>query len=100
MDVKGLKLISGEEIIGEVRIEENSDYVVIKNPLSFQVSQQGMGFGPWLNFASKVQNEKGLKIDMCDILTIYDLADNLINEYKQRFGGVVVAPSSTLELLK
>lgn len=95
MAVKCLKLVSQEEIIVEVT-NETGEFVQFKNPLMLMLVGEGqLGLFPWLPLADK--SEFTLKTDK--ILIDYVPKIELINTYKQRTGGIVMAGANTLNQL-
>ena len=46
MEVKLLRVITGEEIVAEI-VEENAAEVTLKNALVVIPTQQSVGFAPW-----------------------------------------------------
>jgi hypothetical protein len=92
-DIRLLKLITGEEIAGEV-VNDTDDVLVLKNTVAIvlQPTKDGVtyGFVPWGNLTKedkKISREK----------TIYDASasDELRNGYNSMFGGIVT-PSKQL----
>ena len=63
MDVRVLKLVTGEEIVGEF-VSETKTSITVKNTLSLiiQPSQQGVGYAfvPWCPMA---QGDKTIKLE-------------------------------------
>jgi len=94
MTVKILKLITGEEIIGEVEVE-NEQFIELKNPLSIMLrpSQDGFTFGfvPWCNLM-----EGNKKIHLDKVVTVGDASDDVKNAYNSMFGGIVTPPKQLI----
>jgi len=94
MAVKILKLITGEEVIGEVESESNK-FVELKNPLSIMLrpSQEGFTFGfvPWCNL---MDGNKQIPLDK--VVVMGDASDDVKNAYNSMFGGIVTPPKQLL----
>ena len=52
IDVKLIRIITGEEIIAEV-LEETASYIKVQNGLVVLPSAQSVGFAPWATVISK-----------------------------------------------
>lgn len=94
MTVKCLKLISGEEIIGEV-VTGNKG-VTIDNPMALVATQEGLAVIPWLPLAN---DGKNIGIEHSSIMLSYVPKVELVNHYKQRTGGIVTAGPGVLNQL-
>ena len=94
MAVKILKLITGEEVIGEVVAEEKK-FIELKNPLSIMLrpSQEGFTFGfvPWCNL---MDGNKQIPLDK--VVVMGDASDDVKNAYNSMFGGIVTPPKQLL----
>lgn len=94
MAVKILKLITGEEIVGEIVVTDENN-TVLKNPLSIVLrpSQDGFTFGfvPWCNL---MEGDKTIPNDK--VLTSGDAADDVKNAYNSMFGGIVTPPKQLI----
>ena len=90
--IKVLKLISGEDIIGEVEIE-GTEVISIYKPLRIVISQQGLGLMPW----AMVAKTETFVINQDHITTVYTPATEVANGYRQQITGIVTAPASALQ---
>lgn len=92
--MKALKLASGEELVAEI-VEQNDDYLVIKNPVGcvMQRSDKGpvLGFIPWMQAA-----EGNLPIKNSCVVIIAEVAQEVKNGYNQIFGSGIVVPPQQL----
>ena len=96
MNIKLIRLQTGEDLMGDVLINENGD-VVIENPCMVYVRPNSTGTGAsigltrWMPYA----DTKKFKIDNKWIVVLTDPEADLKNEYNKAFGsGIVVAPAS------
>lgn len=89
------KIVSGEEIIGEVSLVDDS-YYSFENPavVMLQRTEQGVGVAlmPYMPYCDgKVSFYKNC------IVAVGEPSQNMINEYNRLFGsGIQVAPASAL----
>jgi hypothetical protein len=96
MNIKILKLITGEEVLGEV-VEGGLDTnnITLKNTVALviQPSQQGlqMGFLPWGNMV-----EGNITLSYSNIIYIGDPKDDLRTNYSSMFGGIVTPPKQLI----
>ena len=87
MNVKIVKFISGEELIGEWDEETN----VIKNPVvMIPVSKEQIAFQPWLPYAE----DKDYKLKDSSINIVATPSATLLNEYNRVFGSGIVVPDN------
>ena len=56
IDVKLIRIVTGEEIIAEV-LSETDDTITVQNGLVVLPSAQGVGFAPWATVISKEEPE-------------------------------------------
>jgi len=96
--IKVFKLISGEELIGEV-FNSYDTHVVLKSPATIlmQQTQQGVGLGlmPYMPYA-----EGDIDIMKNAIASEATPSTKMVNEYNRLFGsGIEIAPASALASL-
>jgi len=92
LNIKIIKLITGEDIVAEV-LSENDNEVIIKNPVRLLIIPNKaepkfptVGFGPFMEF-STVQ-EFTFKRDHVILMTTP--VSDFVNQYNTIFGGIVV----------
>jgi hypothetical protein len=97
INVKLVKMISGEELIAEVLSDQES-YITIKNPVRVVVvptktnpQTPTVGFAPWAEFSE----EKEFTIHKAHVIVTMKPVQEFINQYSGMFGGLVT-PSSKL----
>lgn len=98
-NVKILKLITGEELLGEIipRVGgSNPNDVTIKNPVRIVVMPNkldpktpNVGFAPWAEFGE----DKTFTLDKSHIIVIINPIKEFINQYNSMFGGIVLNPN-------
>ena len=86
MNVKIVKMISGEEIIGEWDDKTG----IIKNPVvMIPVDKNKIAFQPWLPYAE----DKEYKFKEEQIHVIANPSATIVNEYNRMFGSGIVVPT-------
>jgi hypothetical protein len=95
-NVKILRLVTGEELLGEVLDLNNT--IQIKNPVRIVVMPNkidpktpNVGFAPWADFS----DDKTVTLDKSHIIAIMSPIKEFVNQYNSMFGGLVV-PTSNL----
>ena len=95
MNVKLIRMWSGEDVIADL-IEENDDSVVISNPIVAIPAGNGqMGFAPWSPLLK--DKDETLEVTRMYIVYIADTQDQIEEQYNQMF-SVIQAPSKKLVL--
>ena len=98
MDVKVIKLVSGEEVIAElVNSSENAfnhleDTFEFKNPLVIGVTERGIATMP----LSVVADIKQVTLKKQHIIFIASPEEEILNAYKGQFGGILTPRSLEL----
>ena len=97
MTVKAVKLISGEELVGEV-VHEEADHIVLQNPLAIMIQRAqdgnlGIGFVPFAPYLGKGVNFE-FKLDK--LLFVKEVDDQMKNQYNSIFGGIVTPPKQLI----
>ena len=88
MNVKIVKLINGEELIGEY----DEKTTTIKNPVvMIPVNQEKIAFQPWVPYSE----DKEFKLKESMILVIADPSNLITNEFNRVYGSGIVVPSDT-----
>jgi hypothetical protein len=91
MNIKLLKLSTGEDVICEYKEEE--DKAILENPIIITIvpSEEGIGIGmalPWMIASGKDK----FKLNKRHIVCKVDPPENLANQYSSQFGsGIVIA---------
>lgn len=93
MDVKLVKLVNGDEFIAEEAQSINIKIAEFKNPIVLQPTQQGIHMIPYPFFRKNPE----LTLKEEHILFRVSIADEIVNEYKKQFGGII-EPSKSLIL--
>jgi hypothetical protein len=92
MNVKILKLITGEEIMAEVK-NSDSTSITVKNAVAvmLQPTQEGYGFGfvPWCPLAGETKT-----INRTALVFEQDPNDEAINAYSSMFSSIITPVSN------
>lgn len=98
MDIRVLKLITGEEVLGE--IVSDSAVIRVKNPVGIAVvrDKSGMpnvGFAP---FPLHAESKSGLTVDFerQNIVYSYVPTEDFIRNYDQIFGSGIILPKQQI----
>jgi len=103
MTVKAVKLISGEELVGEVVHEERGndgfiEEISLKNVMLILIQRDqqgnlGVGFVPFAPYLGK-NTTFDFKHDK--LFFVKEVDDQMANQYNSIFGGIVTPPKSIL----
>ena len=86
MNVKIVKMISGEELIGEYNETTN----VINNPVvMIPVSKEKIAFQPWVPYSE----DKEFKLKESMILVVATPSKLITNEFNRVYGSGIVVPT-------
>jgi hypothetical protein len=95
MNVKLIRLTSGEDIVANL-ISENDDSIIIENAIVAVPSGRGeLGFAPWSPLLSK--NVKELTISKNFVIYVSETQDQIVEQYNEIFSPIIT-PSKTLAL--
>jgi len=98
MSIQVVKLISGEELIGEVVGEEPGLSITLKNVLVVvirptQTGDLNIGFIPFMPYTAKAD---GFTFELRNILLVKNIDEGMKNQYNSIFGGIVTPPKQIL----
>ena len=94
MNVKLLRLKSGEDVIADVTLVDTEDTIKLENPAILMPmgdpkgGQMQMGFGPWAPFS----DQKEFEIPRDWLVFISTPGKDLLNQYNSMFGSGIVLP--------
>ena len=99
MDIIALKLITGEEVLGEIESQSETEFVLV-NPVGIAVvrgqnGQPSVGFAP---FPIHAEQKTGSTIAIAKKHVVYSYvpAEDFINNYDQIFGTGLITPPKKL----
>jgi len=85
MNVKLLRISTGEELVAEI-VEENDESITVRNGLVCVPQQQSVGFIPWASVVDKMEPE--ITIGRQFIVYIAAVDPTVKNKYSEMFGGI------------
>ena len=96
MSIQVLKLVTGEEVLGDIeRLSPISDYKV-QNPVGISIvrgkdGQPNIGFSPFPLHAEQTKDST-IDIPSISVVYCYEPAQDFIDNYNQVFGSGIVLP--------
>ena len=90
INVKLIRISTGEEIIAEV-LSETDDSITVQNGLVVLPNPQGVGFAPWATVISK--DEPEITVKKTFIIYVAAVQDDVAQKYNEMFGSKLVTPS-------
>jgi hypothetical protein len=99
MDIKILKLNTGEEVLGEIESESETE-IVISNPVGVAIvrgkdGQPNVGFAPFPLHAEQKSGQT-IAFSKKNVVYSYVPAEDFVNNYNQIFGSGIVLPKKQL----
>ena len=89
MNIKVVRLVSGEELIGKWNEEKNT----ITNPVVMvPVAKDQLGFSPWIPYV----DEEEVALNEQHIVTILTPDTKLQNEYNKIYGSGLIVPEEKI----
>ena len=85
MDVKLLRIVTGEEVIAEL-LSEDENIITVKNGLVVIPNAQGVGFAPWATVISKQKPE--ITVDRKFIVYIVECDTDVVEKYESLFSPI------------
>ena len=95
-EVHTLKLVTGEEVLGEVESQSETE-IVICNPVGVAIvrgqnGQPNVGFAPFPLHAAE-EKDRTIAFQLKHVLYSYVPAEDFINNYNQIYGSGIVLPT-------
>ena len=99
MEILALKLVTGEDILGEVESQSEIEFVLV-NPVGIAIvrgkdGQPNVGFAP---FPIHAEQKTGATVAIAkrNVVYYYEPAQDFINNYNQIFGSGIVVPNKQI----
>lgn len=89
IDVKLIRLVTGEEIIAEL-ISEDENSITVKNGLVVIPNGQGVGFAQWATVIDPDNPEVTVKQQ--HVVYIVPVQEDVSSKYNEMFGSKLVTP--------
>jgi hypothetical protein len=90
IDVKLLRILTGEEVIAEV-LSETEETITVQNGLVVLPTNNGVGFAPWATVISKEKPE--IEISKKHIVYKVEVQEDLCKKYNEMFGSKLITPN-------
>jgi len=91
IDVKLIRIVTGEEIIAEL-VSENAAEVTVKNGLVVIPNAQGVGFAQWATVIDPDRPE--VTMSRNHIVYMVEVQEDVCKKYNQMFGSKLITPDS------
>ena len=90
INVKLLRIVTGEEVIAEL-VSESDTTITVKNGLVVMPTQSGVGFAPW----ATVIDDKKPEITLSHNHVVYmaEVSEDVTKKYNELFGSKLVTPN-------
>ena len=85
MNVKLLRIITGEEVIAEL-LSEDTDTITVKNGLVVIPNAQSVGFAPWATVISKQKPE--ITVDRKFLVYMAECDADVVEKYESIFSPI------------
>tara|TARA_B100002019_G_scaffold159636_1_gene137614 strand:+ start:11 stop:298 length:288 start_codon:yes stop_codon:yes gene_type:complete len=95
MNVKLIRVVTGEEIVAEV-VSETDDTITVKNGLVVLPTGQSIGFAPWATVISKEEPE--ITMNLKHVIYVAEVQDSVSQKYKEMFGNIITPQEKKLIL--
>lgn len=91
VDVKLLRIVTGEEVIAEL-LSETEETITVQNGLVVLPTNNGVGFAPWATVISKEDPE--IAISKTHVVYVAEVQEDVCKKYNEMFGSKLITPNS------
>jgi len=91
IDVKLLRIVTGEEVIAEL-LSETEETITVQNGLAVLPTNNGVGFAPWATVISK--DEPEITISKTHVVYVAEVQEDVCKKYNEMFGSKLITPNS------
>ena len=91
IDVKLIRIITGEEVVAEL-LEETESFIKVQNGLVVLPTAQSVGFAPWATVISKENPE--ITVQKTHVVYLAEVQEDVAKKYNEMYGSKLVTPSS------
>jgi hypothetical protein len=95
MNVKLIRVVTGEEIVAEV-VSETNDTITVQNGLVVLPTNTGVGFAPWATVISKENPE--ITVSKNHVVYVVEVQEDVASKYKEMFGNIITPAEKKLIL--
>lgn len=94
MNIKALKLVTGEDIVCEYISDPNEPIVTLKNPVQVSLVPTRTGNQPNFGFLPfpLISNDKEIKVKEENIMFVCEPAEEFLAQYNAIFGSGIITP--------
>jgi|TARA_A100001201_G_scaffold135188_1_gene123284 hypothetical protein len=89
IDVKLIRIITGEEVIAEV-LSESDDTITVQNALVVLPTNTGVGFAPWATVIDKENPE--ITVSQKHVVYVVPVQEDVSKRYNEMFGSKLITP--------
>ena len=89
INVKLLRIVTGEEVIAEF-VSESDTTITVKNGLVVLPTQGGVGFAPWATVID--DNKPEITLSHNHVVYIAEVSSDVRKKYNELFGRKLVTP--------
>lgn len=91
IDVKLLRIVTGEEVIAEL-LSETEETITVQNGLVVLPTNNGVGFAPWATVISKESPE--ITVSKTHVVYVAEVQEDVCKKYNEMFGSKLITPNS------
>ena len=91
IDVKLLRIVTGEEVIAEL-LSETEETITVQNGLAVLPTNNGVGFAPWATVISKEDPE--ITVSKTHVVYVAEVQEDVCKKYNEMFGSKLITPNS------
>ena len=96
IDVKLLRITTGEEVVAEL-LSETEETITVQNGLVVLPTGQSVGFAPWTPVISKENPEVG--INKNHIVYVAEVQSDVVDKYNDMFGSKLITTPKDKKLI-
>ena len=90
INVKLLRIVTGEEVIAEL-VSESDTTITVKNGLVVMPTQSGVGFAPWATVID--DNKPEITLSHNHVVYMAEVSEDVTKKYNELFGSKLVTPN-------
>ncbi len=90
INVKLLRIVTGEEVIAEL-VSESDENITVQNGLVVLPTNNGVGFAPWATVISKENPE--ITVSRKHVVYIAEVQEEVGKKYNEMFGSKLITPN-------
>ena len=90
INVKLLRIVTGEEVIAEL-VSESDSTITVKNGLVVLPTQGGVGFAPWATVID--DNKPEITLSHNHVVYMAEVSEDVTKKYNELFGSKLVTPN-------